>query len=768
MADLARLVVKLEAQSAQLTAELGRAKAQLRRFDTDVSEIAGKIGRGIGLATAAAAAGLAAMVKSNLDAADELGKMSQKIGIATDELSKLVYAAKLADVESEQLKKALVALNEAANDAADGTGAAAAAFKALGIDINSIKDPKERFLALADAVSKFADGAGKTSAVVAILGQRLGPDLVPLLNEGAKGFRAAGDELQRFGGVVTPQASAQADIFNDNLDKMKTAAMGLANQIITPLIPAINDLTTAMLEQVDNTKNVETAYSKIIPVFKELVLWGANFEAGLEKIRSTALRTALALSFPTLSNIKLQLEQANEEWDSADEKVRRVERSLQGLGGEAQRAGMRLEDALDPLGTAGQIPFRTGPDLLLRPDAGSSQKPQLDFNAEAMEAARKAAEDSAKKRASVADAARKESDNALESIQRMIQGLQTQAETYGMTSSQVMQYRITQGDLAETFAKAGKGANQYKGDLVALTEEIEKQQKAVEKLNADLAVEEKQRGAQKSLEGMVAEMQQANVEMNNGAESVMRYRLSQGDLSQLLADAGPKAAELRDELIRLAAANEEAANRTEDAWTVFADQAARNAQDAFAEFLFDPFKGGLEGMYLGFAATLRRMAAEAAAAQIFESLGLGGNMTGGKVSGGMPGWLQIGTQLASTYFSGGFGGTKPISSGTMPAPTMTGTAPVVETFNMPARADGGPVTAGIPYIVGERGKELFVPKTSGAIIPNHVVPNVRLPAANDTPAPRMVNQTINISTPDANSFRASERQIGRRARRILT
>jgi phage-related minor tail protein len=34
-------------------------------------------------------------------------------------------------------------------------------------------------------------------------------------------------------------------------------------------------------------------------------------------------------------------------------------------------------------------------------------------------------------------------------------------------------------------------------------------------------------------------------------------------------------------------------------------------------------------------------------------------------------------------------------------------------------ADGGPVTAGKMYPVGERGPELFMPGTSGTIIPNH-------------------------------------------------
>jgi hypothetical protein len=37
------------------------------------------------------------------------------------------------------------------------------------------------------------------------------------------------------------------------------------------------------------------------------------------------------------------------------------------------------------------------------------------------------------------------------------------------------------------------------------------------------------------------------------------------------------------------------------------------------------------------------------------------------------------------------------------------------------RAAGGPVTGGEPYIVGERGPELFVPNRSGNIVPNNAL-----------------------------------------------
>lgn len=40
-------------------------------------------------------------------------------------------------------------------------------------------------------------------------------------------------------------------------------------------------------------------------------------------------------------------------------------------------------------------------------------------------------------------------------------------------------------------------------------------------------------------------------------------------------------------------------------------------------------------------------------------------------------------------------------------------------IQLPGRAVGGPVSGGSPYIVGERGPELFVPSASGAIVPNN-------------------------------------------------
>ncbi|TAA43835.1 hypothetical protein EAT51_00055 [Pseudoxanthomonas winnipegensis] len=68
------------------------------------------------------------------------------------------------------------------------------------------------------------------------------------------------------------------------------------------------------------------------------------------------------------------------------------------------------------------------------------------------------------------------------------------------------------------------------------------------------------------------------------------------------------------------------------AMTVFADQAARNMQDAFADFLFDPFQDGVKGLAENFAKTLKRMVADATAANLLKALYGGGSQYTGTLS----------------------------------------------------------------------------------------------------------------------------------------
>ena len=70
-----------------------------------------------------------------------------------------------------------------------------------------------------------------------------------------------------------------------------------------------------------------------------------------------------------------------------------------------------------------------------------------------------------------------------------------------------------------------------------------------------------------------------------------------------------------------------------------------------------------------------------------------------------------------------------------------------------ARAAGGPVDAGTPYLVGEQGPELFTPNSAGAIAPNSSLGRSSI--------------TINVTARDAQSFLKSESQIAAMLSRAL-
>lgn len=77
--------------------------------------------------------------------------------------------------------------------------------------------------------------------------------------------------------------------------------------------------------------------------------------------------------------------------------------------------------------------------------------------------------------------------------------------------------------------------------------------------------------------------------------------------------------------------------------------------------------------------------------------------------------------------------------------------------------EGGPVTPGKPYIVGDKGPELFVPKSAGTVLPNDMVAGKRGVASGAVNAPVTNNYiTNNVSAIDAQSvaqFFAQNRRL---------
>ena len=117
---------------------------------------------------------------------------------------------------------------------------------------------------------------------------------------------------------------------------------------------------------------------------------------------------------------------------------------------------------------------------------------------------------------------------------------------------------------------------------------------------------------------------------------------------------------------------------------------------------------------------------------------------------------EIAAQALQTGLGGLFGNGPPGSGNGGLGALLTGA--VGSLFGLPGRATGGPVSPGTPYVVGERGPELFVPTSAGSV------------AAPVTAGPRELRVAISVHAPSGEAPRAlaqSSRQVARAVKAAL-
>lgn len=178
-------------------------------------------------------------VKSAIDLQDEMFKASQKAGVTTEAFSGMAHAAKLADIDTDALTKTYAKLSVTLADAKDGQKDAVELLRRLRIDPAGLADADALLLALAERFESMPDGIRKTAIAVDVFGEKLGPRLIPFLNQGRAGITELRREAEKLGVVVGTEAGRQAEQFNDNLTRLGAASKGAANALANELLPSL-------------------------------------------------------------------------------------------------------------------------------------------------------------------------------------------------------------------------------------------------------------------------------------------------------------------------------------------------------------------------------------------------------------------------------------------------------------------------------------------------------------------------------------------------
>lgn len=325
-------------------------------------------------------------------------------------------------------------------------------------------------------------------------------------------------------------------------------------------------------------------------------------------------------------------------------------------------------------------------------------------------------------------------EQRLASLASLVASYREQAETLGLTARQLAQYEAAQlGATAADWAaidaafarieaaeREERLREQQRADAEALEQSLDAEADAWER------IDEARRQDAEAIRQQIDPFRALNQELARAQELLQFNAISSAEFDAVAANIRTRIQEVQADL-----------DRAKSGFSEFAVQAARNIQTSLADFLFDPFQDGLKGMLDSFERTLRRMAAEATAAQIgkklFGDFGAGASGGGsGKIGGYIGKAMEL---LAGIFHTGGVIGMPPVSR-RVPALAFAG-AP---------RFHSGGVLGLAPDevpIIGRRGEEVLT-----ADDPRH-----------RNNGGGTVNIAFTVQASDADSFRRSQSQI---------
>jgi hypothetical protein len=256
-----RLDVLLGLNAAEFTKGLSKAEYETRQFQQRMVRNAAAIGTAFKtIATGFVAVSVVKGFKDVIGALDDLDEAAQAVGASSAvSLANFRRAALDSGVSVEGLDKALTKLNVTMSKAASGDANAIAAFKTLGINVKdasgNLRASDEVLKDVADAFSRYRDGAEKSALAAALFGEKIGPKMVALLNQGRAGLEGYNQ--------VSQETIDRAKELQSQFDKLEAGIQKVGYAVVGSLAPALNELLDRFNRAITATGDFDTAMNRL-------------------------------------------------------------------------------------------------------------------------------------------------------------------------------------------------------------------------------------------------------------------------------------------------------------------------------------------------------------------------------------------------------------------------------------------------------------------------------------------------------------------------
>lgn len=664
--SLGSLTIDLIAKTGMFEASMDRAARLADRRSRDISK---SISKGLKGALGSVAAFTTGLVGGLLSAqaafegfmnainnADRLDELSSRLGISTEQLSAWGYAAKLSGNDLESLTGSIQKFSKTVASAADANSRQAELFASLGI---SVKDAAGNLRDVEQLLPEVADRFKQLNndTTEAALAQEL--------------FGRSGAELLEFlnrGSDGLRELGDEAKNLGAIIDGDTAKAAAAFNDELDKLRFSTNGYFTLI------AREVLPALTELIREFRIAATQGENLNRTATLVKGAF--DALASAFDFFSKTA-RVNQAI--FNTYNNTLLSVYNTMRGIASlDFSRAGTGIRSLINGLRAGFDQATGNAPSPAAgraRNARGGSNRPETGGNFSGLQNSVNAflsnadAQKASRSRKAGLSEEQREAERLKQSYDSLVASMTEQVALFGQTTEAAkIRYDLENGELAKLNPL-------QKENLLNLAEQIDTQKR----------LKELQDAADDRLE-KETEAYERNREANAELIADMRFELEllgmtnqQREEAIALRYLSADATEAEIEAVRELVAEQQRAAKTAEFW----DGVQRNLSDS----LYDAISGAesLTDAVKSFFEELSRQILRAITDQWAEQIAGAFTQSG---NSGQGGWMAG----IANFFGSLIGG---------------------------ARANGGPVTAGVPYLVGERGPELFVAPQSGSIVPNN-------------------------------------------------
>ncbi|KVN92534.1 phage tail tape measure protein [Burkholderia ubonensis] len=680
-------------------------------------DVLSKLMSPLGLAIGGVTAALVISAVTSIHAAESMAQygdtvmhLHQQTGLSTDDIQKFSYAMTVVSGNSKDAGTALDSLAKNIGRAQQGSRRIQGDFDALGISMKDLKSLSfDQVLGkIADKFSQTADDAGKFTVAQQLFGGAA-KDMIPLLDRGAEGLAALGEQAEKVGAVLGEHTVEKMYELSEQMNTVHANMNAVSMQAKTALLPALIDISGAFVDLSTRGVAVNEFFKGVGVVLKGTAAAAATLAVGFDQLAEGIATAAVTANFVARGEFRLAGNAIVNGWQHVKDEGEKYKRFLNDL-----------YKGID-------VPDHVG--------APSSEKPKGHITPQKFGSTRVNRGNDNSVNAALADLQNQQKmiEDALKTSLDHIKALRQQgvidekealAESYA-AEQQALQKRIEIDQQQLEVAKGKKNAEAYRkyaddiarlqaqmlnnyqkfGDAIAtydakqvaaikaysdaLAEQLATQQLAANMKLSGLSMGSVDRSDFETQIKLQEEFDKKRAALAKSfTENRIDKRQYDGELAALQDYYSKSVAIAQTSSAEIRAANADWTTGAKRAIADYGDQAANVANDT-ANAFSNAFRG-MEDAFATFVTTGKLSFSSLATSVISDIARM-------QARAAISGLFKYGEDALPGLFSSAMA-------------AVTGT-----------RANGGTVDGDGTYLVGENGPELFRPGTSGTIIPNNAI-----------------------------------------------